>query len=178
MGGARIRTCLLRQAQDKHRPLGSITGMIVALKLSAMRHQDCQGIQTARPPLARKRCRNCWSVKASRLLRLIAIMFLGVLFSRAATAQTTNNPDAAELLSKENSVDTARPSAAWRPATVGQKLIWHERLRTGEDSRAAVRMSDSSILRVDELTETEILPPEDSERQTDGGSEARHRLFF
>ena len=42
----------------------------------------------------------------------------------------------------------------------GEKLIWHERLRTGEDSRAAVRMSDSSILRVDELTVTEILPPE------------------
>jgi tetratricopeptide (TPR) repeat protein len=70
-----------------------------------------------------------------------------------------NTPDAAEIISRENSVDTSRPSAAWRPATLGQKLIWHERLRTGEDSRAAVRMSDASVLRVDELTETEILPP-------------------
>ena len=75
-------------------------------------------------------------------------------------------------------MDTALLSAAWRPATVGQKLIWHDRLRTGEDSRAAARMSDLSILRIDELTETEILPPEYCERQTDGGSEARHRLFL
>ena len=43
---------------------------------------------------------------------------------------------------------------------MGQKLAWHERLRTGEDSRAAVRMSDASVLRIDELTETEILPPQ------------------
>lgn len=125
-----------------------------------MHHQDCQGIQSARLPLTRKRREIRRGVRASRLLTLIVVMLMGAPFSRRAPAQTTNNPDAAELLSKENSVDTARPSATWRPATVGQKLIWHERLRTGEDSRAAVRMSDASILRVDELTETEILPPE------------------
>jgi tetratricopeptide (TPR) repeat protein len=125
-----------------------------------MHRQDCQGIQTARPPLARKRHKICWGVGTSRLLTLIVVIFTGASFFRSATAQTTNNPDAAEVLSKENSVDTARPSATWQPATVGQKLVWHERLRTGEDSRAAVRMSDASILRVDELTETEILPPE------------------
>ncbi|MGH8094558.1 MAG: tetratricopeptide repeat protein [Chthoniobacterales bacterium] len=42
---------------------------------------------------------------------------------------------------------------------MGQKLAWHDRIRTGEDSRAAVRLSDSSILRLDELTEAEVLPP-------------------
>jgi tetratricopeptide (TPR) repeat protein len=36
----------------------------------------------------------------------------------------------------------------------------HDRLRTGEDSRAAVQFGDSSILRIDELTEEEILPPQ------------------
>jgi Tfp pilus assembly protein PilF len=65
----------------------------------------------------------------------------------------------AELISKENSVDAKSSSTAWRPAPLGQKLIVHDWLRTGEDSRAAVRMSDSSVLRMDELTETEILPP-------------------
>ena len=134
--------------------------MIVAFKLAIMNHQDFQGIQSDRLPLARKRRKIGRGVRTSRVLTLIVVLFLGTWFSCSATAQTTNNPDAAELLSKENSVDTARPSAAWRPATVGQKLIWHERLRTGEDSRAAARMSDLSILRVDELTETEILPPE------------------
>ncbi|MGH8094561.1 MAG: TonB-dependent receptor domain-containing protein [Chthoniobacterales bacterium] len=77
-----------------------------------------------------------------------------------APAQNANEAMAAEIISKENAVDSARPSAGWQPATVGEKLIWHERLRTGEDSRAAVRMSDLSVLRVDELTVTEILPPE------------------
>ena len=43
---------------------------------------------------------------------------------------------------------------------MGQELIAHDRLRTGEDSRAAVRFGDSTVLRIDELTEEEILPPQ------------------
>jgi hypothetical protein len=43
---------------------------------------------------------------------------------------------------------------------VGQELIVHDRLRTGEDSRAAVEFGDASVLRIDELTEEEILPPQ------------------
>ena len=95
-----------------------------------------------------------------RLVTLIVVLFLAATSSQIASAQNTGNSDGAEILSKENVVDTAGASAAWRPASVGQKLIWHDRLRTGEDSRAAVRMSDSSVLRIDELTETEILPPQ------------------
>ena len=95
-----------------------------------------------------------------RLMTLIGILFLGAIFFSIASAEEAGNPGDAEVLSKENIVDSAGPSAAWRPANVGQKLIWHDRLRTGEDSRAAVRLSDSSVLRIDELTETEILPPQ------------------
>jgi hypothetical protein len=57
-------------------------------------------------------------------------------------------------------VDSSRPPGEWRTATIGQELIVHDRLRTGEDSRAAVQFGDSSILRIDELTEEEILPPQ------------------
>ncbi len=131
--------------------------MIVAVKLPVMHRQ---GIQSVRPPLARERREIFGSIRTSRLRALLVVLFLGAPFFHSTIGQITNNPDAAEILSKENSVDTARPAATWHPATVGQKLVWHERLRTGEDSRAAVRMSDSSVLRVDELTETEILPPE------------------
>jgi tetratricopeptide (TPR) repeat protein len=65
------------------------------------------------------------------------------------------------IISKENQVDTLTPpeTEAWLPATVGQKLAFHDRVRTGEDSRVAVRLSDASILRLDEFTEAEILPP-------------------
>src|SRR5688572_4249354 len=65
----------------------------------------------------------------------------------------------AELLSKENVVDVARANASWTAATVGQPLAVSDRLRTGEDSRAAVRMTDLSVLRMDELTTIEITPP-------------------
>ena len=70
-------------------------------------------------------------------------------------AQQTDN---AEVLTVENEVDTAKPAGGWAPAAVGQALATRDRLRTGEDSRAAVRLADATVLRVDELTETEILP--------------------
>jgi hypothetical protein len=96
----------------------------------------------------------------NRLTTLFVILFLQLLSSRIATAEDTSHKDAATLISKENLVDSSRPPAEWRSATVGQELIAHDRLRTGEDSRAAVRFGDSTVLRVDELTEEEILPPQ------------------
>ena len=95
-----------------------------------------------------------------RVLALFAVLFLGISSSRIASAEEKSDKGKAELISKENSVDSSRPPADWRPATVGQELIVHDRLRTGEDSRAAVRFGDSTILRLDELTEEEILPPQ------------------
>jgi tetratricopeptide (TPR) repeat protein len=99
-------------------------------------------------------------VTASRCVSVFAVLFLGMLSGRIASAEETSHKGGAELISKENSVDSSRPPGEWRSATVGQQLIVHDRLRTGEDSRAAVQFGDSSILRVDELTEAEILPPQ------------------
>ena len=56
-------------------------------------------------------------------------------------------------------MDAASGGGSWTSATVGQALAVHDRLRTGEDSRAAVRMTDLSVLRIDELTTIEITPP-------------------
>ena len=80
----------------------------------------------------------------------------GHLMMRMAAAQSTPS---AELLSKENVVDVARGNSPWTGATVGQALAVRDRLRTGEDSRAAVQMTDLSVLRIDELTTIEITPP-------------------
>jgi tetratricopeptide (TPR) repeat protein len=74
-------------------------------------------------------------------------------------AQAPDASPEASLLSKENVVDAAKAGGAWTSATVGQSLAIHDRLRTGEDSRASVRMTDLSVLRLDELTNIEILPP-------------------
>ena len=100
------------------------------------------------------------AITISRLAILFAVLFLEVSFSRIASAGETSHKAGAELISKENMVDSSRPPGEWRTATIGQELIVHDRLRTAEDSRAAVQFGDSSILRIDELTEEEILPPQ------------------
>jgi hypothetical protein len=73
-------------------------------------------------------------------------------------AQDTSG-NAATLVSKDNRVEIARANGAWSAATAGQALSFGERLKTGEDSRAVVRMADGSVLQLDELTTIEIKPP-------------------
>ena len=96
-------------------------------------------------------------MKVPRLARLLALCAaIAVVTARAQ--EGGGAADRAEILTAENEVEAARPSGPWAPATVGQPLATRDRLRTGEDSRAAVRLADATVLRVDELTETEILP--------------------
>ncbi len=106
------------------------------------------------------RRRICRSAPARQWLKFVLPVILGGLFLPCATAEDVNKPNAVEIISKENIVDAAKSKTPWTPAFVGQKLLAHDRLRTGEDSRAALRMSDSSIMRVDEFFEGEILAPE------------------
>ena len=90
-----------------------------------------------------------WSGWALWLLGL-TLMSAGQL---AAAAPAT-------LVEKEQTVEVMAPDGSnWTPAQVGQELPVHEHLRTGADSRAAVRLSDLSVFRVNELTTIEILPP-------------------
>ena len=99
-------------------------------------------------------------VKVRWLMALLPVACLVMSPCRIANAKDTSQTGSTTLISKENSVDSSRPPAEWRPAIIGQELIAHDRLRTGEDSRAAVRFGDSTVLRIDELTEEEILPPQ------------------
>lgn len=85
-------------------------------------------------------------ITISRLASFFAVLFLGMASSRIASAEEKSNTGMAALISKENSVDSSRPPAEWRPATVGQELIVHDRLRTGEDSRAAVQFGLHCLL--------------------------------
>ena len=66
---------------------------------------------------------------------------------------------AATLVSKDNRVDLARGGSGWAAASAGQSLNVGDRLKTGEESRAVVRMADGSVLQLDELTTIEIKPP-------------------
>jgi tetratricopeptide (TPR) repeat protein len=83
------------------------------------------------------------------------------LILRTATAQTAESSPPAVLLTKEHIVDVSLHRSAWAEAVVGQTLETHDRIRTGEDSRATVRLSDLTILRMDENSEDEIEPPQE-----------------
>jgi tetratricopeptide (TPR) repeat protein len=82
-----------------------------------------------------------------------------VVSARFALAQAPTAVDPAVVVERENVVDAQARGLAWKPATVGLPLALRDRLRTGEFSRAAVRFTDLSMLRVDELTTIEISPP-------------------
>jgi hypothetical protein len=110
-----------------------------------MNHPDCPRLQID------------W--RLPKVLATFVVLVWAASSFRIAVAQNEDDDGAAEILSKENVVDASRPPGGWKAAEVAQRLLFHDRLRTGEDSRATVRLSDLSILRMDELTESEILPP-------------------
>ena len=92
-------------------------------------------------------------------IALAGLVSAGCLFTLALPAQDVDGSNAATLVSKDNRVDIAGASGAWSPANAGQTLRAGDRLKTGEDSRANVRMADGSVLQLDELTTIEIKPP-------------------
>ncbi len=76
----------------------------------------------------------------------------------------------AQLLEKENIVDKkAKAVAGWILADVGARFASEDKVRTGELSRAVVRLSDKSELRLDELTEATIEPGKSAEVNVGGG---------
>jgi len=88
---------------------------------------------------------------------LVALLMGGAV---AAGARAAERPDHSELLTKEHIVDAARRKTEWQPAFIGQPLYERDRLRTGNLSRASLRLTNLAVLRVNELTTLEILPPE------------------
>ena len=78
--------------------------------------------------------------------------------------------DNSELISKEGSTDKkAAGGSGWGAAAVGATFNTEDKVRTGEDSRAVVRLSDKSELRLDELTEATIEPGKSAEVNSGGG---------
>jgi hypothetical protein len=82
-----------------------------------------------------------------------------LIFAQSASATT------ATVTARHNAVDVSSASGAWRAASVGQSLGIGDRIRTGEESRASVRLADGSVLQLDELTTIEIKPPREAADQ-------------
>lgn len=92
----------------------------------------------------------------------ILATFLALTICAALRAQTpTSSPSAApQLLTVEGSVEVLPANATdWLVARTNQTLHFGDYLRTGQRSRATVRLSPLTILRVNELTTLQLQPP-------------------
>lgn len=96
---------------------------------------------------------------------------------RSVMAQQASG-DVAEVIEKENVVEVAPGAATWAAANVGQQLKTYDKVRTGDDSRAAIRLSDATIQRVDELTTTAVRPPKGAEGKPTVAVEQGKTFFY
>jgi hypothetical protein len=96
-----------------------------------------------------------------RLARLASgrlLVLLGCLCFRELQAQSSG--DTSIILGTQEIVEVLHAGATnWTAAVVGEKLGVGDQLRTGPHSRATIKLSNFSVLRVSELMTYEIEPP-------------------
>ncbi len=91
---------------------------------------------------------------------LLLTAFLVGAAGPSVVAQSSSPANSAALLEAENEVSAKRSGQSWQPSVPVVPLTVGDSVRTGELSRAAVRLTDLSVLRMNELTTIEILPRE------------------
>lgn len=106
-----------------------------------------------------------------RLSRSLAVFL--ALQQLASEAQPTNSPrpavEASVVIEAAGAVECITAiNTNWHAAPVGTALAPGDRLRTHEQSRAAVQLSDRSVIRLNERTTLEILAPRSSEKKRFG----------
>jgi hypothetical protein len=87
----------------------------------------------------------------------VAVAYL-VLFTRPEKKTEAPPPPPPVVLTMsaaEGKVEVFR-GGAWAPARVGERLGASDRVRTGEDGQATLRLSDGSMVRLEAATETEV----------------------
>ncbi|HLZ54299.1 MAG TPA: FecR family protein, partial [Verrucomicrobiae bacterium] len=117
---------------------------------------------------------------------MIQLRRLGICFSLAAIvcfapriswAQQTG--EVAVLVGLEGSVELLRAASTnWIAADAGAKLNVGDQLRTGSRSRATLRLSNLSVLRVGELMNYEIEPPRTTEGRPTLNLKSGSAYFF
>src|ERR1051325_6198109 len=122
----------------------------------------CFPARTFRSTIQRKGDESSGSARTKNSLSwssaLLAICFL-VLVHPAIFAAETAAPQCV-LVERQGKVEIARKgSTTWTVAEPDTVLQVGDRLRTALRSRATLRWSESSVVRVDQLTSMEIQPP-------------------
>ncbi len=90
---------------------------------------------------------------------LLFLLFLCPLWAgaQAPGPGRSNHPDTAVVISIQGKVEYLKADTSqWTPAHTNQMLLPLDRLRTGERSRAAIRLTDLSVLRLTESTTIQI----------------------
>ena len=89
----------------------------------------------------------------TRILAILAFTLVFGLGAEAAqTAAAASGAAIGEIIAGEGKIEWADQPGAWKPAAVGQKLKVGDSVRTGEFSRATLRLPAGSVLRIDEFT--------------------------
>src|SRR5882672_10522744 len=79
----------------------------------------------------------------------VTSLLLAVLLTSAAAAELRPH----ELLNPQGQVEVLRKGAnVWIPARTNIAIFPGDAVRTGVDSRAAIRLSNDSVIRLDQLT--------------------------
>jgi len=94
-----------------------------------------------------------WNAAWVRLIRVI--FCLAAIHHGSIGVQAAGGPG--ELLTTEGTVEHAAASGNWKPASPGLSLVVGDRIRTGEFSRATLRLPAGSVLRIDELTTLKVV---------------------
>jgi Flp pilus assembly protein TadD len=99
-------------------------------------------------------------------VKTLSALLLCALFVFTSHAQTN---DLSTLIEAAGTVEIASATATnWQASAAGTSLRSGDRVRTRTHSRAAVQLSDRSIVRLDEMTTLEILPPRNAEKKRFG----------
>ena len=86
-------------------------------------------------------------------LALFALLLAVAPLPVAAQAPATAPADLATIITIEGRVEVLRAgTAGWQTATLGQRLGFGDKVRTGDDSRAAIQLANASVQRLRSLT--------------------------
>ena len=89
-------------------------------------------------------------------METVRCLLIGSVLLFAASHPLFAEPPAAVLVETEKIVESQARGAAWKPAAAGVERGMDDKLRTGEYSRALVRLNDLTTMRLDEFTTIEI----------------------